>query len=185
MRTFYFLLAVALVFMPVGCGAIYAAVGGCSLIVGQPEGYIPPAADSPAADPTPVPPTATAPVTQTLQRNAEGYVGPTTAEVSALVGVDLVRVGTEPSAWTWRGKPSTATITCPEGFSCTLDAVDDITVVVGGVNQEVLVYAGTFRWLEAYPQGICGIFDSEQEFALKEGYQVRYQEASGYEAVCP
>ncbi len=111
---------------------------------------------------------------------------PTTEEAKTLTGVDVQRLGTESCAWVWRGvSPATTTATCPSGFVCTWDVVNDIVVVHLGVNQTAEIRAGTWRYIAAYPvndvaHDICALYTKEKAFGLSEvpSFQVRFQPVS-------
>jgi hypothetical protein len=135
-------------------------------------------ATAPAA-PTPMPvteqPTA-APVTSTAGC-------PTTGEVKTLTRVDVQRLATEPCAFVWRGTPpATVVATCPTGWVCTWDVVNDIVVVHLGVNQRAKIRAGTWRFIAGYPPNdavhdVCALYQKEKNFGLTEipSFQVRFQ----------
>jgi hypothetical protein len=113
--------------------------------------------------------------------NSEGYRGPLTREAQEAVGISLVRVGTEASAWTWRGLPHTEMATCPSGgWLCTLHLENDDIVVVEGNGEQYTIVAGTFRFVAAYPAGdavwdSCDLLEKEQKFGVIEdpSFQVR------------
>jgi len=110
----------------------------------------------------------------------------TTEEAKQLFGVDIQRIGTESCGWVWRGKPSSHIATCPSGYVCTWDIVNDITVVHLGINQTANIYAGTWRLINAYPVGdavydTCALYAKEKDFGQREipSFEVRFQSVPG------
>jgi hypothetical protein len=128
-----------------------------------------PAVEQPAVQPA-------APVTSTAGC-------PTTGEVKTLTRVDVQRLATEPCAFVWRGTPpATVVATCPTGWVCTWDVVNDIVVVHLGVNQKAEIRAGTWRFIAGYPPNdavhdVCALYQKEKNFGLTEvpSFQVRFQ----------
>lgn len=104
---------------------------------------------------------------------------PTTADAKLASKVDLQRLGTESCAFVWRGvPPATVAATCPPGFVCTFDVVNDIVVVHTGVGQSAQIRAGTWRFMGSYPgENSCTLFKKEAAFAASEipTFQVRFQ----------
>lgn len=110
----------------------------------------------------------------------------TTEEVKALVGVDVQKLESEPCAWVRRSKPNYEKAKCPEGFVCTWDVQNDVTVVHNGIDQEAMVGAGTWRYTLGYPEDddvndVCRLFEKEKAFGEgeKPPFEVRYQKAKG------
>jgi len=110
----------------------------------------------------------------------------TTEEAKNLFGVDVQRIATEACAWVWRGKPSSHIATCPSGYVCTWDVVNDITVVHHGIDQQADIYAGTWRLISAYPaddavNNVCELYLKEKDFASREipSFEVRFQPVPG------
>ena len=110
---------------------------------------------------------------------------PTTAEVKKLTGVDVQRLGTEKCAWVWRAvDQATTTAICPSGWVCTWDVVGDIVVVHLGVTQTATIRAGTWRFIDGYPDtdavhNVCELYRNERDFGLSEvpPFKVRFQAA--------
>ena len=137
--------------------------------------------------PTPIPPTAipstAIPPTPTAAAAPAQLPCPTTGEVKTLTGVDVQRIGTESCAFVWRGvTPATTIATCPLGFVCTFDVVNDVVVVHLGVNQTANIHAGTWRFIAAYPptdavHDVCSLYQKEKAFGLSEvpSFEVRFQ----------
>lgn len=111
---------------------------------------------------------------------------PTTGEVKTLTGVDVQRLATEVCAFVWRGSDKATTMaTCPSGWVCTWDVVNNIVVVQLGVGQTATIRAGTWRLPSAYPgndavQNVCALYQKEKAFGLSENpsFQVRFQPAT-------
>jgi hypothetical protein len=110
----------------------------------------------------------------------------TTEQAKQLFGVDVQRIGTEACGWVWRGKPESHSAVCPQGYICTWDVVDDVTVVHLGINQTANIFAGTWRLINAYPVGdtvydTCALYAKEKDFGLKEvpSFEVRFQSVPG------
>lgn len=106
----------------------------------------------------------------------------TTEQAKQLFGVDVQRIGTEACGWVWRGKPESHSAVCPQGYICTWDVVDDVTVVHLGINQTANIYAGTWRLINAYPVGdtvydTCALYAKEKDFGQREipSFEVRFQ----------
>jgi len=146
---------------------------------------------TPIATPTPIPDAQpTAPAAHALQQTVAEQLKPVldstcpdTALVKTLTGVDVQRVATEPCAFVWRGASnSTVNATCPSGFVCTWDVVNDVVVVHLGVNQSATIRAGTWRYINAYPPSdavhdVCVLYAKEKAFGLSENppFEVRFQ----------
>jgi len=127
------------------------------------------------------------PTSKTTQTDASAKQStstcPTTEEAKNLTGVDVQRLATEPCAFVWRGTPpATVVATCPTGWVCTWDVVNDIVVVHLGVNQKAEIHAGTWRFIAGYPPNdavhdVCALYQKEKNFGLTEvpSFQVRFQ----------
>lgn len=108
--------------------------------------------------------------------NEEGYPGPTTQEAKKLIGLDVQRIGSEPSAFVWRGVPNTGSGQCPnESWVCTLHLQNDLKLVFVGDGVMRKIYAGTFRFSDVYPtddavraRPPCDLVTKEQEFGRIE-----------------
>lgn len=140
--------------------------------------------EAPAPTETPAP--TTAPVVQPATPAEVAAICPTTGEAQALFGVNVQRIDTEACGWVWRGKPEHHSATCPTGYVCSFDVVNDITVVHLGIDQQADLYAGTFRLISAYPaedkvHDVCELYKAEKEFGLREvpSYEVRFQPVPG------
>jgi len=140
------------------------------------------------AAPTPeAPPTSSSPPTQPEEIVGECLQGVTTGQAQSLTGISVQRLAEECSAFVWRGAPDESVeATCPSGWVCTLDVVDDITVVHEGVGQGAEIHAGTFREVSAYPRGdavhnVCQLFENERDLGLREdpSFEVRFQPVPG------
>lgn len=137
----------------------------------------------PEISPTPTTALTTAPVTEEEDKCLAGV---TTEKAQALTGISVQRLATECSAFVWRGLGATEVATCPKGWICTLDVVDDIVVVHEGIGQKANIYAGTFREPGAYPpddaaHDVCAIYRKEKQFGLAEvpSFEVRFQPVPG------
>ena len=160
---------------------ILVAIMGMALLAVF-TGWKPIGTAAPTAVPTqaPVVETTEEPVVETIQ------CPNTTEEAKQLFGVDIQRIGTESCGWVWRGKPSSHIATCPSGYVCTWDIVNDITVVHLGINQTANIYAGTWRLINAYPVGdavydTCALYAKEKDFGQREipSFEVRFQSVPG------
>jgi len=144
-----------------------------------------PAAQAPQAEAESVSPTE--PPAPQVEETEECLPGATTKQAQALTGVSVQRIDTECSTWVWRGAPEeTVLATCPQGWICTWDEIDDIVVVQEGVGQPGSIYAGTFRQVSAFPSSdavhdVCELFRKERDLGMREdlSFQVRFQAIPG------
>ena len=114
---------------------------------------------------------------QVASANAEGFVGPTTAEAKQALGLDVQRLRTEASAFVWRSVPNAVSATCPNGWVCTLHLASGEIKVFAGDGTKYQIVAGTFRNVlsKAYPSGDavygvppCELLSKEQSFGASE-----------------
>ncbi len=109
-----------------------------------------------AVTPTPAPPTPTATPTPTPTStpvppaaSPEPPFCPSIEEAERAIGASIQRLGGEACAFV-RHADNLARMRCPAGWACTLATPEGIVLVVGD-GQEVGAYAGTFRYVPAYP----------------------------------
>lgn len=111
---------------------------------------------------------ATEEVVTEVKDNPDFYQELTDREVRELTGIDVARVSTESSTWTWRGYPEEATFVCPKDFICTMHLESDDIVVVQGDNSSYTIYAVTLRNVMGFEKmgefiEPCLIFEKEYE----------------------
>lgn len=94
----------------------------------------------------------------------------TTGEAQALIGQNVVRLGTEACAWTWRSVPQVVNLKCPSSWICTIHEQDDRVVVQRGIGQTISGKAGTFRLPSGYQGGLelCIQYNRERDFGRSE-----------------
>lgn len=114
---------------------------------------------------------------QLASANAEGFVGPTTADAKEALGLDVQRLRTEASSFVWRSVPNAVSAICPNGWVCTLHLASGEIKVFLGDGTKYQIVAGTFRNVEskAYPAGDavygvppCELLAKEQAFGASE-----------------
>lgn len=103
-----------------------------------------------------------------------GCDGKDVGAVQALIGLNVVCLGTEYDAYTWRSVPIAVDAICPSGWVCTLHLKDgDRVVVVEGNGTKYNIVAGTFRRKSGYPSGdgvhnACELLRKEQVFGASQ-----------------
>lgn len=136
----------------------------------------------PTVTPAPVAPTATPPAPTATPRPAsptpaqpgQPSVCPDTGTAQTAIGLNVVRLGTEACAWTWRSNPLISVErTVPSGYIGTLHLTDDKIVVTEGTGQKLVFQGATFRFVAAYPAGDavydrCALLRKEQAFGQQE-----------------
>lgn len=79
--------------------------------------------------------------------------GPSIANTQQMLGVNVVRVGTEFSCFNWRGIPYSTKVKLVKGFIFTVHLPGDKVIVVNGNDKVIDALAFTARWIDAYPSG--------------------------------
>ena len=102
---------------------------------------------------TPVVPTPPATPIQPTWKSEEGFPGPSLADTQQMLGVNVVRVGTEFSCFNWRGIPHATDVKLAKGFVFTVHLIGDKVIVINGNDKTVKALGFTARYVDAYPKG--------------------------------
>lgn len=89
-----------------------------------------------------------------------------------LGGLDIVCLGTEYDAYTWRSVPIVVNVTIPDGWIATLH-LENNDIVVTQTPGQYRIMAGTFRRKSGYPasdavHNPCALLAKEQEFGRNQ-----------------
>jgi hypothetical protein len=133
----------------------------------------PPASDQANQPPAPVSPPSGGQTSAPSGSFQLGCTGKDVGAVQALIGLNVVCLGTEYDAYTWRSVPLVVDGVCPDGWICTLHLQDDRVVVVRGNGNKYAIKAGTFRRLSGYPasdavHNACALLTKEQVFGASQ-----------------
>lgn len=97
-------------------------------------------------------PATTTPTQQPTQwKSDKDFPGPSIMDAKRMLGVDVVRVGTEYSCFNWRGIPNATEVKLNKEFIFTLHLTDDRVVVILGNDKVVKAKGFTARHLASYP----------------------------------